>query len=149
LDDLGLVAGLEWYAENRLQPLGLGVRVEVSGRERRLPSEVETTLFRIGQEAISNVARHAEASNVLLTIHFNESAVSLEVEDDGKGFLPAADSSTAPAGWGLLGMRERTALLKGDLEIASEPGRGTCVAVRVPLDERVALHEQHTRAHRR
>jgi signal transduction histidine kinase len=149
LDDLGLVAGLEWYAENRLQPLGLGVRVEVSGRERRLPSEVETTLFRIGQEAISNVARHAEASNVLLTIHFNESAVSLEVEDDGKGFLPAADSSTAPAGWGLLGMRERTALLKGELEIASEPGRGTCVAVRVPLDERKALHEEHTRAHRR
>jgi signal transduction histidine kinase len=148
LDDLGLVAGLEWYAENRLQPLGLGVRVEVSGRERRLPSEVETTLFRIGQEAISNVARHAEASNVLLTIHFNESTVSLEVEDDGKGFVPVPDSSTAPAGWGLLGMRERSALLKGELEIASAPGRGTCVVVRVPVDERVALHEEHTRAHR-
>jgi signal transduction histidine kinase len=148
LDDLGLVAGLEWYAENRLQPLGLGVRVEVSGRERRLPSEVETTLFRIGQEAISNIARHAEASNVLLTIHFNESRVSLEVEDDGKGFVPIPDSSTAPAGWGLLGMRERSQLLKGELEVASEPGRGTCIAVRVPLDERTALHEEHTRAHR-
>jgi signal transduction histidine kinase len=149
LDDLGLVAGLEWYAENRLQPLGLGVHVEVSGQERRLPSEVETTLFRIGQEAISNVARHAEASNVLLTIHFNENAVSLEVEDDGKGFAPAAESSTAPSGWGLLGMRERSALLKGELEIASEPGRGTSVAVRVPLEERTALHEEHTRPHRR
>ena len=149
LDDLGLVAGLEWYAENRLQPLGLGVHVEVSGQERRLPSEVETTLFRIGQEAISNVARHAEASNVLLTIHFNENAVSLEVEDDGKGFAPAAESSAAPNGWGLMGMRERSALLKGELEIASEPGRGTSVAVRVPLEERIALHEEHTRPHRR
>jgi signal transduction histidine kinase len=149
LDDLGLVAGLEWYAENRLQPLGLGVHVEVSGEERRLPSEVETALFRIGQEAISNVARHAEASSVVLTINFDRDAVSLEVEDDGKGFLTAPEPSSAPTGWGLLGMRERAALLKGELEIASQPGRGTCVAVRVPLDERTALHEEHTRPHRR
>jgi len=149
LDDLGLVAGLEWYAENRLQPLGLGVHVEVSGEERRLPSEVETALFRIGQEAISNVARHAEASRVVLTINFDRDTVSLGVEDDGKGFLPAAEPSGTPTGWGLLGMRERAALLKGELDIASEPGRGTCVAVRVPLDERTALHEEHTRPHRR
>jgi signal transduction histidine kinase len=149
LDDLGLVAGLEWYAENRLQPLGLSVHVEVGGQERRLPPEVETVLFRIGQEAISNVARHAEASNVFLTIHFHENAVSLEVEDDGKGFLPTTASSAAPPGWGLLGMRERATLLKGELDIASEPGRGTCVTVRVPLDERTALHEEHSRPHRR
>ena len=149
LDDLGLVAGLEWYAENRLQPLGLGVHVEVSGEERRLPSEVETALFRIGQEAISNVARHAEASSVVLTIDFGRDAVSLEVEDDGKGFQRPVEPSATPTGWGLLGMRERAALLKGELEIASEPGRGTCVTVRVPLDERTALHEDHTRPHRR
>ena len=149
LDDLGLVAGLEWYAENRLQPLGLRVAVEVSGQERRLPSEVETALFRIGQEAISNVARHAEASSVVVTINFDADAVSLEVEDDGKGFSPVAEPSAAPTGWGLLGMHERAALLKGALDIASEPGRGTCVTVRVPLDERTALHEEHSRPNRR
>jgi signal transduction histidine kinase len=125
----------------------LGVRVEVSGAsDVSLQKWSDPLPHRSGGDL--DVARHAEASRSS-TIHFNESAVSLEVEDDGKGFLPAADSSTAPAGWGLLGMRERTALLKGDLEIASEPGRGTCVAVRVPLDERKALHEEHTRAHRR
>jgi signal transduction histidine kinase len=149
LDDLGLVAGLEWYAENRLEPLGLGVHVEVSGQARRLPPEVETALFRIGQEAISNVARHAEASNVCLTIGFNADAVSLEVEDDGRGFRPAVEATAASTGWGLLGMRERAALLKGELAITSEPGRGTCVTVRVPVNERAALHEEHPRPHRR
>jgi signal transduction histidine kinase len=110
---------------------------------------VETTLFRIGQEAISNVARHAEASSVVLTIDFGRDAVSLEVEDDGKGFQRPVEPSATPTGWGLLGMSERAALLKGELEITSEPGRGTCVAVRVPLDERTALHEEHSRPHRR
>ena len=133
LDDLGLVAGLEWYAENRLHPLGVAVHVEISGQDRRLPPEVETALFRIGQEAISNVARHAEAANLYLTIDFDEDVVSLEVEDDGKGFQAAAPAP-ATAGWGLLGIRERTALLAGELDVASEVGRGTRLTVRVPLE---------------
>ncbi len=134
LDDLGLLAGLRWYAESRLKPMGVRVSLLVSGEERRLPAEVETALFRMGQEAISNVARHANAANVFLGVSFEDDRVTLEVEDDGEGFDVAADESkTGRHGWGLLGMRERATLFGGNVEIVSEPGSGTRVEVSIPL----------------
>ena len=136
LDDLGLVAGLRWYAETRLQPAGIRVRVVVTGEERRLPAEVESALFRIGQEAISNAARHSQASNVRLGLDFPDRSVGLEVEDDGVGFDAAAlaQPDDQRRGWGILGMQERAALLGGALQILSEPGNGTRVKVTVPLE---------------
>ena len=134
LDDLGLVAGLRWYAETRLQPSGIRARVMVTGEEKRLPAEVETALFRIGQEAISNVAWHAQATNVLLGLDFRDGTVALEVEDDGVGFDVASVSESADRrGWGILGMRERASLLGGTFQITSEPANGTRVKVTVPL----------------
>ncbi|MDP2675634.1 MAG: cache domain-containing protein, partial [Dehalococcoidia bacterium] len=135
LDDLGLVAGLRWYAETRLQPSGIRARVMVTGEEKRLPAEVETALFRIGQEAISNIAWHAQASNVLLGLDFGDGNVALEVEDDGVGFDVAGltESADQGRGWGILGMRERASLLGGTLQITSEPANGTRVKVTVPL----------------
>jgi signal transduction histidine kinase len=136
LDDLGLVAGLRWYAEARLQPSGIRAQVMVTGEEKRLPAEMETALFRIGQEAISNVAWHAHASNVLVGLDFQNGKVTLEVEDDGVGFDVAAVAESADqrrGGWGILGMRERATLLGGTLQITSEPAAGTRVKVTAPL----------------
>jgi signal transduction histidine kinase len=134
LDDLGLPSALRSAAENRLEPLGMDLSFEVLGCERRLKPEIETALFRIGQEAISNVRRHAEAESVSIKIEFADRFVRLQVEDDGKGFnREAIDSATEAArGLGLLGMKERAALLDGSLTIDSEPGKGTQVTVTIP-----------------
>jgi signal transduction histidine kinase len=137
LDDLGLLAGLRWYAESRLGPQDIKFSLMLSGEERRLPAELETALFRIGQEAISNVARHANASNAFLVIGFEDAAVTLEVEDDGEGFdAAAAASRNEQGGWGLMGMAERATLFGGECEITSGPGTGTRVAVRIPFEEK-------------
>ncbi|MBI3988272.1 MAG: HAMP domain-containing protein, partial [candidate division NC10 bacterium] len=134
LDDLGLASALRWSAESRLEPMGIDLSFEVLGLERRLPPEIETTLFRIGQEAISNIARHAEAEGVRITVEFGEQIVRLQVEDDGKGFDPEEITRFVEGarGLGLLGMKERAALLEGTLTIHSEPGKGTRVTVEVP-----------------
>ncbi|MBI4518519.1 MAG: HAMP domain-containing protein [Deltaproteobacteria bacterium] len=135
LDDLGLVSALRASAESHLEPLGMDVAFEVSGAERRLPAEIETTLFRIGQEAISNIRRHAEAESVKITVEFGEQCVALRVQDDGKGFN-ADELERSPEGvrgLGLLGMRERALLLDGALTITSAPGKGSEVSARIPL----------------
>ncbi|MEW6141762.1 MAG: ATP-binding protein [Chloroflexota bacterium] len=135
LDDLGLVPALKWYAEQRLKPLGVRVRVESSGSDQRLPPQVETSLFRVVQEAITNIAKHAEAENVVLSIECGTSEVAVDVEDDGKGFDPleVAKPSEKGQGLGLLGMKERVSLLNGKFSIDSRPGGGTAIKVRVPV----------------
>jgi signal transduction histidine kinase len=136
LDDLGLLAGLRWYAENRLNPLGIRFSLMVSGAERRLAADLETAIFRIGQEAISNIARHAGASNAFLGVGFQEDRVTLEVEDDGAGFdVSRAEVRSQDHGWGLFGIRERAGLFGGSLEITSAPGAGTRLEISIPLQE--------------
>ena len=136
LDDLGLVAAVQWYAQTRLEQAGEGVRVSVNGSQRRLPAAVETALFRIAQEAINNVAKHAMASNVSIRLEFTKGSVSVVVKDDGQGFdiKAVAESKDKTQGLGLLGMKERAALLGGRATIESRPGRGTRVAVEIPLE---------------
>jgi signal transduction histidine kinase len=134
LDDLGLLAGLRWYAESRLEPLGVRVSLMVTGEERRLPAELETAVFRIGQEAITNIARHARAANVFVGVGFGGDKITLEVEDDGEGFdVNAQEPGTEGRGWGLLGIRERASLLGGSMEMTSEPSQGTRIEVNIPL----------------
>ena len=137
LDDLGLLSAIRWYAGNRLEPLGIETRVEVTGEERKLSPQVEIALFRIVQEAFNNIAKHAEAHSVLLSIEFKEAGVIIEIEDDGKGFDPAAVSliPDKAQGVGLLGMKERAALFDGTVRVESQPGKGTRVMVEVPLKE--------------
>ncbi len=136
LDDLGLWSAIEWYAERHLKPLGIAVRCEFSDVDRRLPSAMETALFRICQEAISNIARHAEAETVLIQCGFNEDTLTIEIEDDGKGFDPAGvkKPDDEGRGWGLLGITERAELLGGQAQIDTAPGQGVrlVLTVRVP-----------------
>ena len=135
LDDLGLLSALRWYAKNRLMELDIKARVEVTGEERTLPPQVEITLFRVVQEAITNIAKHAQAKNVLLNVEFKDSAITIEIEDDGRGFDVETLSTQAGEnqGLGLLGMQERIELLQGQFHIESQPGNGTRINIEIPL----------------
>ena len=134
LDDLGLVAAVEWHAENYLETAGVKVHLETAGQERRLPIKMETALFRIIQEAITNIIRHSKAESASISIEFEENSVAVHIEDDGIGFdLDEAMSKTREGrGLGLLGMRERVELWGGILTIRSSPGQGTQIDIRIP-----------------
>ncbi|MBI4338441.1 MAG: HAMP domain-containing protein [Chloroflexi bacterium] len=135
LDDLGFVPAIRWYAEQRLAHEGVQVDQEVVGRPDRLLPEIEVAVFRIMQEALNNVAKHAHATRVRIRLGFGESEVKGEIEDNGKGFSVqvAPDRSRDGAGLGLLGMQERAALLGGRLSVTSSPGVGTRVSFQIPL----------------
>ena len=134
LDDLGLSAAIRSCAHNSLDAAGVEVHVEIAGQEKRLPPEVEIALFRIVQEAIVNIARHAHAESVYVSLEFKEKSVAVQVEDDGSGFDFSQGFSPTGAGVGLLGMKERTELLGGVLTIETKPGEGTRVSVEVPVN---------------
>jgi signal transduction histidine kinase/PAS domain-containing protein len=135
LDDLGLSAAIRSYAHNSLDAAGVQVHVEAAGQEKRLPPEVEIALFRIVQEAIANIARHARAESAYISLEFKEKGIAVEIEDDGigfdhsHGFAPGAGGK----GVGLLGMRERAELLGGTIEIDTRTGSGTRVSVEIPV----------------
>jgi signal transduction histidine kinase len=135
LDDLGLWPAIRWYAERQLVPRGVSVRCEFADVDRRLPTLYETALFRVSQEAISNIAKHAEAEQVLIQGNMNGDTLTIEIEDDGKGFEPSASRTPGPGGhgWGLLGITERVDALGGTVEIDSAPGQGVRLVVAVTL----------------
>ncbi|MGB7588654.1 MAG: HAMP domain-containing protein [Solirubrobacterales bacterium] len=133
LDHLGLVATLRWYTTHLRSQAGVATRVVVRGEARRLQSDIETALFRIAQEALTNVARHANASAVEVVLTFEPDLVSLEVKDDGAGF-DAEQARVAPSSVGLIGMRERAQLIGGVLAVRSKPGEGTQLSVTVPTE---------------
>ncbi len=130
LDDLGLPAAIRWYANSIQAHTGLKIRVTVEGTERTICSDYMTTLFRIFQEALTNVVKHAGASEVRVRLLFEPQVVRLRVEDNGRGFDAAL--AQKQKSWGLLGMQERTALLDGEFHLQSAPGKGTVVDVAIP-----------------
>jgi PAS domain S-box-containing protein len=132
LDDYGLVSALRWYAERFEALTGASVFVECGEEPQRLTKEVETGLFRIAQEALTNVARHAEAESVRIGVECTSEGLTLSVADDGKGF-ERGETDTGETGrrWGLTIMRERARSLGGELLVESEPGKGTCVTVKL------------------
>jgi two-component system sensor histidine kinase UhpB len=132
LEDLGLVTALEMLAREISQSNNLEVEFRISGQERRLPRDIELALYRIAQEALSNVVRHAKAKHAVVSIHFDEE-FKLEVRDNGVGFsVPKSPTDFAHSGhFGLLGMRERAELIGGRLEVQSEPRQGTSLSVRL------------------
>ncbi len=133
LDDLGLPAALRWWAGETQKLTTLNVTVEVVGQERPLASPVKTAIFRIAQEALTNVIKHAQAQNVAITLAYNRADVSIQVQDDGWGFdVERALSDERRQSWGLLGMRERASLLGGQFILDSRPGRGTRILVVIP-----------------
>lgn len=137
LDDLGLLAALEMVVEGVDGRLAGGARLQVGGEPRRLPAPVELALFRIAQEALRNVEKHAEATSVTVELDFREEAVRLGVSDDGRGFaVPRNVSDLARMGkLGLLGMKERAELVGGSFELSSSRGRGTNLAVTVAMGD--------------
>ncbi len=128
LDDFGLVAALERLRDTFSEQTGMRVDLE-SRIGVRLPADVETALYRIVQEALTNIVKHAQAGSISIVLTQSSRAVSAVIEDDGRGFTPGAGGE----GLGLLGMGERLALLGGKLKIESSPGAGTTIVAEVPL----------------
>lgn len=134
LEDLGLVTALQMLTKEVSQLAHLPIQFQRQGVERRLDAEVELALYRIAQEALHNIARHAGASEAQLNINFTTAEVTLQVIDNGKGFeVPSSPAEFAPGGhFGLLGLSERAELIGARLEIYSSPGQGTRVIVHLP-----------------
>jgi two-component system, NarL family, sensor histidine kinase DevS len=130
LDDFGLVPALERLADAFGGESGIAIDVEANLDETRLPPEVETALYRIAQEALTNVAKHADAEHVSLIVTRRDGSVTVVVEDDGRGFGAVGGES---GGLGLVGMKERVGLLGGRLAIESTEGSGTTIVAEVPL----------------
>ena len=131
LEDLGLVAALQMLAREGSQGRGLEIVFRQAGRERRLPRGAELALYRITQEALNNVVRHAKAVRANLDVEYGEREIRITVTDNGVGFaVPATPTEFASSGhFGLLGMRERAELIGARLEVRSQPGHGTELSV--------------------
>lgn len=139
LDDLGLLPALRWYVKEYQQKCPIEVDFHVTGLKNRLPTEMETALYRIVQECLTNTARHSSARKITITLEEESNEVTGTIVDDGKGFdyealrkIPSQERGLG-RGLGLTGMQERALLLNGDLEIHTAPGQGTRVEVHIPL----------------
>lgn len=134
IDDLGLVAAIEWVAEELEKDQGIKATVEISGMDRKIPPETQIVLFRIAQEALNNIRKHAQASRVVIKVKGDTDNIMLTVDDDGKGFeVPERIENMVSAGkLGLMGIYERARLLDGSIQIKSEPGKGTRIIIKLP-----------------
>jgi signal transduction histidine kinase len=130
LDDFGLVAAVERLTETFGAQTGIGVRFESGLPAGRLPADVETALYRIVQESLTNIVKHSHARNISIVLVRKPGAVAAVIEDDGQGF---DFDSVRDGGYGLIGMRERVGLLDGRLQIESSEGGGTTLVAEVPL----------------
>jgi signal transduction histidine kinase len=138
LDDLGLEAALAWYGEMRLGPLGVVMELENEDSMVRLGPDVEMMVFRVAQEALTNIVRHSGADKVCVSLHPRQGVLVLEIADNGCGFdVDNLDwEDPARPAYGLRGMRERTEMLGGTLAITSARGKGTAVRVEIPIGEK-------------
>lgn len=135
LDDLGLVPALRWYIDSHLRNAGLEVETDFENATVRLPGHVETALYRVAQEALANVVKHAGATHVDVKLETHAGYGSLAIVDNGRGFdlLTVAPGGENPHGMGLLSMRERIELLGGRMTVDTEWGRGTRIHAVVPV----------------
>ncbi len=132
LDDLGLPSALRWYVNQVQQRVPLKIGVEIFGEPYPIEPTANTALFRVAQEAITNIIKHAQAKSAKVCLCYEPELIRLRVEDDGIGFdVPQARARTRPT-WGLTGVEERAALLGGKCQIVSQPGAGTRIEVTVP-----------------
>ena len=135
LDDLGLSAALRWYVKQTMERSGLEINFSVNDNEHELSSAVKTTLFRIVQEGLINVIKHAQASMVEVELRYDPETVFLRIYDDGRGFKLQPTVQSERPSWGLLGMRERTSLLNGSFDLRTAPGEGTEIYVTIPYQK--------------
>jgi PAS domain S-box-containing protein len=130
LDDLGLVSTIEWLGNDFSRRTGIALELEMPGPDFDVDAELSTALFRVLQESLTNVARHAQASHVRVALTDADGVIRLEVHDDGKGIGAAAEGERKT--FGLLGMRERAGMLGGELTVQSSPDAGTSVVMTIP-----------------
>lgn len=135
LDDLGLLPALRWYVKEYQQKFPIEVDFDASGFKERLPAEMETALYRIVQESLTNIARHSQARKASVTLYESNDAVYATIQDNGHGFdkEPIQKTQDNGRGLGLVGMHERAHLLDGNLSIESMPGHGTTIKVCIPV----------------
>lgn len=133
MDDYGLAAALFWFADRYRERTGIQITVKGNELQPRLSTPKENALFRITQEALANVTRHAQASQVMIRLKEQQEVVILEISDDGAGFtLAGSVSPEERRGWGLVNMRERAESVGGEFSLETEPGRGSTIIVRIP-----------------
>lgn len=131
LDEYGLVPAVQWYANARLEPQGVQVKMKVTGAPRELSPYAQASIYRMVQEAINNIYQHAQAKNVSIRFDWLPDALRIEIQDDGRGF--DLDEALKTEGhYGLLGIQERVTLLNGTLKIQSSPGHGTHLIIHIP-----------------
>ena len=148
LDDLGLVAAIEWHAQEFQKRTAIECVVTSDLKDPILDQDLNTAFFRIFQETLTNIIRHAQATRVEVHLQQEESTLVLEVKDNGRGISETELNDTRSIG--VLGMRERAALLQGELQITGVPGQGTTVTVRIPLVRGPQNNErEHEDTHRR
>jgi PAS domain S-box-containing protein len=136
LDDLGLIPSIEWLVENFAQRTGIACELTVEDRDLQLSQAHATAIFRIVQESLTNVAKHAQASHADIAIESEPHVLVVRIVDDGVGFSTQAQRK--PASFGLFGLRERASQIGGEVSIVSARGKGTFVEVRLPLEAPVA-----------
>ncbi|MBN1303900.1 MAG: sensor histidine kinase [Anaerolineales bacterium] len=141
LDDLGLAPAIRYIIDQDCCPMGIEVEFDIKGNPRRLEPLIETVLFRVAQEALINIVRHARVDEAELDLVYQSKQVVLLVRDYGRGFNPD-DDFEAPRGWGLAGMRERVDSVNGRLIIDSAIGRGTTIEVFIPAPEYIPENEE-------
>lgn len=134
LDDLGLAAAIEWQAERFEENTGIPCVVMMNREEFDLSEPVATAVFRIVQEALTNVARHAGATRVMIKVEEGAAGLVLRISDDGAGF--SVSSKPAKKSYGLLGIRERVNVLGGEVEIVGLPGQGVTLSIRIPIEDK-------------
>jgi two-component system, NarL family, sensor histidine kinase UhpB len=139
IDDLGLYASVESLTAQFRERFNIPITYRTEGSKRRFPSGIEIAMYRIIQEALTNVAKHSKADSASVSVGNDERCVWARVEDHGIGFEPDGVDRSDGSGLGLFGMQERTTLFNGKLKIESTPGHGTNVIVRIPLPESAPL----------
>ena len=136
LDDLGLIPAVQWQAREVSRRNNISVQVNAESVPEDLPEEYRTCIYRIVQEALRNVVRHANAKNVRIRLEQRGDELALTIQDDGRGFLPEREK-----GLGLLGMEERVTHLQGSFRVESTPGAGTSIRVELPISGRILMAE--------
>lgn len=137
LDDLGLVPAIAWFGEKLVVPAGIDMKLTSEGLDERLPRMVETEIFRVAQEALTNCVRHSNATRVEVSLCFVDQKLCLNIKDDGQGYsLADAQEPQTQMGFGLESMRERITILEGNMQIFSAPGHGTEISVQVPISNK-------------
>ena len=144
LDDLGLAEAIEWQAEEFQNRTGIACEVEIGDEQIHLTKEQSTAIFRIYQETLTNVARHADAKTVAVTLEVHDRNLILMVADDGRGITE--EQISRPDSYGIMGIRERVRALGGEVTFEGAPERGTRVLVSIPLENEATEHDQNYRS---